>query len=86
MELFAWVIALYIWLMANPLISIILYVIPLVIALIRGHKSCAMVVILNILFGWIFLMWIILLLWSALGDKKTERSSIQRSSVIFERE
>ncbi|WP_433961560.1 hypothetical protein [Escherichia coli] len=29
-----------------------------------------MVVILNILFGWIFLMWIILLLWSALGDKK----------------
>ncbi|CAD5617039.1 superinfection immunity protein [Escherichia coli] len=70
MELFAWVIALYIWLMANPLISIILYVIPLVIALIRGHKSCAMVVILNILFGWIFLMWIILLLWSALGDKK----------------
>ncbi len=67
MELFAWVIALYIWLMANPLISIILYVIPLVIALIRGHKSCAMVVILNILFGWIFLMWIILLLWSALG-------------------
>ncbi|QJC45298.1 superinfection immunity protein [Escherichia sp. SCLE84] len=72
MELFAWVIALYIWLMANPLISIILYVIPLVIALIRGHKSCAMVVILNILFGWIFLMWIILLLWSALGDKKPQ--------------
>ena len=73
MELFAWVIALYIWLMANPLISIILYVIPLVIALIRGHKSCAMVVILNILFGWIFLMWIILLLWSALGDKNRKK-------------
>lgn len=69
MELFAWIIALYIWLMANPLISIILYVIPLIIALIRGHKSCTMVVILNILFGWIFLMWIILLLWSAFGDK-----------------
>ncbi|WP_225221298.1 superinfection immunity protein [Escherichia whittamii] len=43
---------------------------PLVIALIRGHKSCTMVVILNILFGWIFLMWIILLLWAAFGDKK----------------
>ncbi|HAX5282177.1 TPA: superinfection immunity protein [Escherichia coli] len=70
MEIFAWIVALYIWLMANPLVSIVLYVIPLIIALMRGHKSCTMVVILNILFGWIFLMWIILILWAAFGDKK----------------
>lgn len=70
MEIFTWIVALYIWLMANPLVSIVLYVIPLIIALMRGHKSCTMVVILNILFGWIFLMWIILILWAAFGDKK----------------
>ncbi|EES3796554.1 TPA: superinfection immunity protein [Escherichia coli] len=70
MEIFTWIVALYIWLMANPLASIILYVIPLIIALMRGHKSCTMVVILNVLFGWIFLMWIILILWAAFGDKK----------------
>ncbi|EJF8031341.1 superinfection immunity protein [Escherichia coli] len=70
MEIFAWIVALYIWLMDNPLVSIVLYVIPLIIALMRGHKSCTMVVILNILFGWIFLMWIILILWAAFGDKK----------------
>lgn len=70
MEIFAWIVALYIWLLANPLISIFIYVIPLVIALIRGHNSAIMIVIINILFGWIFLLWIILLIWAAFGERK----------------
>ncbi|ECG5956083.1 superinfection immunity protein [Salmonella enterica subsp. enterica serovar Baguida] len=72
MELFAWIIALYIWLFANPLISMIIYVIPLVIALIRHHNSVVMLVILNILFGWIFLLWIILIMWAMFGDNEKD--------------
>ncbi|EEB7838033.1 superinfection immunity protein [Salmonella enterica subsp. enterica] len=70
MEVFAWIVAIYIWLWANPLVSIIIYVIPLIIALIRRHKSATMVVILNILFGWILLLWIILLIWASFGERK----------------
>lgn len=70
MELFAWIVAIYIWLWANPLVSIVIYVIPLIIALIRRHKSATMVVILNILFGWILLLWIILLIWASFGERK----------------
>ncbi|EDT6761338.1 superinfection immunity protein [Salmonella enterica] len=72
MELFAWIIAIYIWLFANPLISMIIYVIPLVIALIRHHNSVVMLVILNVLFGWIFLLWIILILWAMFGDNEND--------------
>ncbi|EJK0523142.1 superinfection immunity protein [Salmonella enterica] len=72
MELFAWIIAIYIWLFANPLISMLIYVIPLVIALIRHHNSVVMLVILNVLFGWIFLLWIILILWAMFGDNEND--------------
>ena len=74
MELFAWIIALYIWLFANPLVSVIIYVIPLVIALIRQHNSVVMLIILNVLFGWIFILWIILILWAMFGDNDEKAS------------
>lgn len=74
MEVFAWIIAIYIWLFANPLISLIIYIIPLVIALIRQHNSVVMLIILNVLFGWIFILWIILILWAMFGDNQENES------------
>ncbi|MBA3175216.1 superinfection immunity protein [Salmonella enterica] len=77
MEVFAWIIAIYIWLFANPLISLIIYIIPLVIALLRQHNSVVMLIILNVLFGWIFILWIILILWAMFGDnQKNESQSV----------
>ncbi|WP_187433277.1 superinfection immunity protein, partial [Serratia marcescens] len=57
-EIFGFVVAMYVWFVANPLITIVLYFLPIIIAIIRKHKSTGMVVILSLLFGWIFLLWL----------------------------
>jgi hypothetical protein len=63
-----YIISIYIWLLANPIISLILYFLPIVIACIRKHKSTGIIIIIGLLFGWIFLLWLILVLWSLLGE------------------
>lgn len=67
--LLGWIIAAYIWLFANPIVSLTLYFLPIIIALIRKHKSTGMIVIIGLLFGWIFLLWLILILWAAFGER-----------------
>lgn len=68
-EIFGWITAMYIWLFANPLVAIIIYIIPIIIAAMRKHKNTTMIVILDLFFGWIFLLWLILILWAAFGEK-----------------
>ncbi len=47
-----------------------LYFIPFVIAYARRHKYTKTVFLLNLLFGWTGLGWIILLVWSFKGKKR----------------
>ena len=67
-EFFGYIVAMYVWLMANPLVSIVLYILPIIIAAIRKHKSTGVIAIIGLLFGWIFLLWIILMIWAAFGE------------------
>lgn len=60
----AWLLGLgVIWLV---LISLA-YFIPAVIGFARGHQSRWAILVLNIVFGWTFIGWIIALIWSLTG-------------------
>lgn len=72
MEFFAFVLVLYVWLLANPVAAIIIYIIPSIIAVVRKSDSRGLLIIINILGGWFFILWIIVFIWSITG--KQERS------------
>ncbi|WP_234262244.1 superinfection immunity protein [Klebsiella aerogenes] len=84
-EIFGWITAMYIWLFANPLVAIIIYLIPIIIAAMRKHKNTTMIVILGLFFGWIFLLWLILTLWAAFGEKHpTDNESLATPDMTEE--
>ena len=45
-------------------IGAVLYFVPTVIAIVRGHGSWAAIAVLNVLLGWTVICWIIALIWS----------------------
>lgn len=46
------------------LVPLLLYFLPWVIALVRGHHDTTAIFFLNLLLGWTFLFWIIAFVWS----------------------
>jgi len=46
------------------LIVLMLYLLPAILANMRGHKNFASIFVLNIFLGWTFLGWVIALVWS----------------------
>ncbi|CAH1487042.1 immunity to superinfection [Escherichia phage UGJNEcP2] len=63
--------------------SIIIYMLPWVIALIRGTKSTAAIFFVSLLFNWTMVGWIGTLIWSIVAEKK---SAQQPQQVIIIRE
>jgi hypothetical protein len=57
-------------------IIVSLYLLPTIIAAIRRHKNQAPIAIINIIFGWTFLGWIIALIWSATDN--TEKVEVKQ--------
>ena len=55
------------------------YVLPTIIACLRGHRNAAAIVVLNILLGWTFAGWAVALIW-ALTDNVRPR---QRQFVRY---
>jgi hypothetical protein len=51
--------------------AIFLYFVPFAIAYSRRHKYTKTVFLLNLLFGWTGLGWIVLVVWSFSGKKRT---------------
>jgi hypothetical protein len=51
---------------------LVIYFVPTVIAIGRGHRNATPIVLLNILLGWTFLGWVAALIWSASnnGERK----------------
>jgi hypothetical protein len=47
------------------LVGIVLYFIPTIIAVARGHHNAGAIAVLNILLGWTVLGWIAALVWAA---------------------
>jgi hypothetical protein len=50
------------------IVATLLYFLPTVIALIRGHLSGLAIFLLNLFLGWTLLGWIIALIWSCTGN------------------
>lgn len=46
------------------LILLIIYFIPTMVALSRGHKNCLAIFCLNLFLGWSFVGWVLALVWS----------------------
>ncbi len=49
---------------------LVLYFLPFLVAMRRGHHNRAAIGILNLLLGWTFLGWVGALVWSATAVKK----------------
>ncbi|WP_390903013.1 superinfection immunity protein [Serratia quinivorans] len=47
---------------------------PIIIAFIRLHRNLPIIIIISLLFGWIFLLWLILVIWAAFGGQDDIRS------------
>ena len=60
-ELSSLVIALY---FLGFIISLIIYFVPTVIAIHRGHRNKVAIIVLNIFVGWSFIGWVVALVWS----------------------
>ncbi|MCF8878902.1 superinfection immunity protein [Hyphobacterium sp. SN044] len=46
------------------LIPALLYFIPTIVALLRGHHNAFAIFLTNLLFGWTVIGWLITLIWS----------------------
>ena len=53
------------------ILGLAVYFLPIIIAAVRHAKSIVGIILLNVLAGWTFIGWIIALVWSLTGSKKT---------------
>ena len=58
------------------IISLVVYMIPAIIAFIRGHGSKWAITVVNFLFGWTFIGWIWAFIWSLTGNKPAQQQVI----------
>ena len=47
------------------ILSLALYFLPTIIALLRGHRNALAIFLLNFFLGWTFIGWVVALVWSA---------------------
>ena len=58
----------------------LLYFLPAIIAITRGHLSAGAIFALNLLLGWTLLGWIVSLVWSLTGNTRGNAIVIYRDS------
>ena len=58
--------------------SIIVYMLPTIIAILRRHKNLASLSVINVFLGWTFLFYVICLAWS-FSHQEPRRRSYRRS-------
>jgi cytochrome c biogenesis factor len=46
------------------LLSFLAYLVPTFVAFLRGHKHRVLIAVLNVLFGWSLVGWLICLIWA----------------------
>jgi hypothetical protein len=62
-----WIAGLAIWIL---IVSFVLYFLPTMIAVARGHRNALPIFILNLFLGWTFLGWIVALVWCFTAQDK----------------
>ncbi|MCL1885621.1 MAG: superinfection immunity protein [Dehalococcoidia bacterium] len=48
------------------IISVVIYFLPTIIAVLRHHRNALAVFLVNLFFGWTFIGWVIALIWSVI--------------------
>jgi hypothetical protein len=64
------------------ILATLIYFLPTIIALARGHLSTLAIFLLNLFFGWTLLGWLIALVWSSTGFTAANYYRSAESQVI----
>ena len=62
-------------------VAVLLYFLPTVVALIRGHLSALAIFLLNLFFGWTLIGWLIALIWSCTGNTAANFYRLEAGAV-----
>ena len=63
------------------IVAVLLYFLPTVVALIRGHLSALAIFLLNLFLGWTLIGWIIALIWSCTGNTSANFYRLQAGAA-----
>ena len=63
------------------IVAVLLYFLPTVVALIRGHLSALAIFLLNLFLGWTLIGWIIALIWSCTGNTSANFYRLQPGAL-----
>lgn len=58
--------------------SLLVYVLPMIVALIRGHRQTLAISVTNVVLGWTIIGWIVALIWSCTAYTKKNDHSLRR--------
>jgi hypothetical protein len=56
------------------LLSLLLYLVPGIVAIVRSHQHAGAIFVLDLLLGWTLLGWIIALVWACMNQRETPAS------------
>lgn len=57
---------LFLLLLAMFLVAI--YLLPFIVAMVRGKRNCLAILVLNLLLGWTLIGWVVALVWACMID------------------
>jgi len=57
------------------LVGIVMYFIPALIALVRGHHNAFAIFLTNLIFGWTVIGWLVTLIWSVTASERRVREA-----------
>jgi Superinfection immunity protein len=60
-------------------VSLLVYFLPSIIAIVRGHKNALAIFVLDLFLGWTFLGWVGALVWSLTATGNTDASITTQS-------
>lgn len=55
------------------------YILPSIIGVRRGVNGCCVLIILNLLLGWTFIMWLVCLIWAVTAKTEAEDEYFRRA-------
>lgn len=82
MEILSYLIVTTIFFAINPLVGILYYLFPSLIAVILRKRNALIIILFNIIMGWFLPTWIIIFLWSILGEKSVPGLEATDSKVL----
>ncbi|MCJ3066443.1 superinfection immunity protein [Klebsiella pneumoniae] len=69
MEVLSYLFVATLFFAINPVVGILFYFFPSLIAVILRKRNALIIILFNIVMGWFLPTWIIIFLWSILGEK-----------------